>query len=241
MNPIDSRVLVALATYNEMDNLPSLVVAIRQQVPSADILVVDDKSPDGTGQWCAQWASQHPWLHVIHRESKQGLGTAARTAIDYAIDQEYQRLVTMDADWSHDPHDLPALLEASERFDVVIGSRYCEGGQIEGWPWHRRLISRLLNKTSCSLLHLPVRDASGAFRVYRVASLDALTRENLQSSGYSYLEELLWYLKQNKATFNEQPIKFRDRQAGHSKAGLNELWGKLATIVRLMFRRSQTP
>ena len=237
MNSTASPILVALATYNEIDNLPSLVPAIRQQVPSADLLVVDDKSPDGTGRWCAQWAAQHSWFHVIHRSGKQGLGTAARVAIDFAIRQDYPWLVTMDADWSHDPQDLPTLLEASGHCDVVVGSRYCKGGKIEGWPWHRRLISRLLNKTSCYLLKLPVGDASGAFRAYRVARLGQLPRDQLRSAGYSYLEELLWYLKRASATFIEVPIVFRERRGGRSKADLHELWGKLTTIAQLAFRR----
>ena len=237
MNSADSPILVALATYNEIDNLPSLVPAIRQQLPMADILVVDDKSPDGTGQWCDLWATQHSWFQAIHRSGKQGLGTAARVAIDFAIDRNYQWLVTMDADWSHDPQSLPALLEASNHCDVVIGSRYCDGGKIEGWPWHRRLISRLLNKASCTLLKLPVHDASGQFRAYRVARLIELPGDQLRSSGYSYLEELLWYLKHTAATFQEIPIVFRDRRAGRSKANFHELWGKLATISQLAFRR----
>ena len=236
MNPPDSPILVALATYNEIDNLPSLVTAIRQQVPTADILVVDDQSPDGTGRWCKQWAAEHSWFHAIHRTGKQGLGTAARVAIEYAIGKGYRWLVTMDADWSHDPHDLPALLAASRQSDVVVGSRYCEGGKISGWPWHRRLISHQLNKISCKLLKLPVHDASGAFRAYRVARLEEVPREQLRSAGYSYLEELLWYLKQTPATFKEIPIEFRDRRAGRSKANLREAWGKLATIARLALR-----
>jgi dolichol-phosphate mannosyltransferase len=232
-----SSILVALATYNEIENLPSLVTAIHQQVPAADILVIDDNSPDGTGQWCESWAKQHPRFRIIHRNSKQGLGTAAWMAIDYAIQHQYLWLVTMDADWSHSPQDLPALLRTAEDADVVIGSRYCEGGKIEGWPWHRRWISRLLNKTSCAILKLPVSDASGAFRAYRVARLEELPTDQLQSKGYSYLEELLWYLKHTNATFRETPIVFRDRQAGRSKASIQEVWGKLSTILRLAFRQ----
>ncbi|MEO2045918.1 MAG: polyprenol monophosphomannose synthase [Pirellulales bacterium] len=230
-------ILIALATYNEIENLPSLVAAIYQQVPAADVLVIDDHSPDGTGQWCEDWANQHPWFCIIHRNSKQGLGTAARLAIDYAIRHQYLWLVTMDADWSHSPQDLPTLLKTAENADVVVGSRYCEGGKIEGWPWHRRWISRLLNKTSCSILKLPVSDASGAFRAYRVARLEELPTDQLQSKGYSYLEELLWHLKHTTATFVEVPIVFRDRQAGRSKASIQEVWGKLLTILRLAFRR----
>ena len=116
---------------------------------------------------------------------------------------------------------------------MVIGSRYIAEGQIEGWPLHRRIVSRLLNKTSCILLRLPVHDASGAFRVYRVAKLKEIPLVELKASGYSYLEELLWYLRQARATFAEVPILFRNRQSGQSKANLREAWGKLTTLARL--------
>jgi dolichol-phosphate mannosyltransferase len=229
--------LVALATYNELDNLPLLVEAIRTQLPAADLLVVDDNSPDGTGEWCRQFAVENGWFHCFEREGKQGLGTAAHLSIRTAIDWQYRRLVTMDADWSHDPGFLPGLVAAAEKADVVVGSRYATGGKIEGWPWHRRIVSRLLNKLSRTLLQLPVRDASGAFRVYRVDKLAEIPLIELKASGYSYLEELLWYLCRTGATFAEVPIIFHDRRAGHSKAGLGEAWGKLTTVARLAVRR----
>lgn len=231
-----AHTLVALATYNELDNLPSLVEAIHAQLPSAELLVVDDNSPDGTGKWCRQFAVEHAWFQWIGRASKQGLGTAAHSIIRTAIDQQHRLLVTMDADWSHDPKYLKELVQAAEQADVVVGSRYIKDGKIEGWPWHRRLVSRLLNGMSCTLLHLPVSDASGAFRVYHVPKLAEIPLAELKASGYSYLEELLWYLHRTEATFAELPILFRDRRAGQSKANLREAWGKLTTIVRLVVK-----
>ena len=234
---VSSQTLIALATYNELDNLPSLVEAIHAQLPLANLLVVDDNSPDGTGKWCRQFAAEHAWFHCLERAGKQGLGTAAHLSIRTAIDRQYRWLVTMDADWSHDPKYLRKLVRAAEESDVVIGSRYTTDGKIEGWPWHRRMVSRLLNRMSCICLRLPVRDASGAFRVYRVAKLAEIPLVELKASGYSYLEELLWHLRRIEATFAELPILFRDRRAGHSKASLREAWGKLTTIVRLAVKR----
>ncbi len=233
---VPTDILIALATYNELDNLPSLVGAIREQLPSADVLVVDDNSPDGTGNWCDQFANEHSWFRCIHREGKQGLGTAARLILQAAIDRDYQWLGTMDADWSHHPGHLPSLLEAAQQNDVAVGSRYIAGGKIEGWPWHRRMVSRVLNAISCRALRLPITDASGAFRVYRVSKLKELPIEDLKATGYSYLEEIAWYLNCSEAAFKEVPITFRDRQAGQSKASLREVWGKLATLSRLMVK-----
>ena len=240
---MDSEILVALATYNERENLPSLVEAIRQALSEAasgagaDVLVVDDNSPDGTGQWCEEFARQHPWFDCIGREGKQGLGTATALAMQTAVDRGYRHLVMMDADWSHHPEHLPAMIAAAGEADVAVGSRYCPDGGVEGWPWHRRIVSRMLNTVSCRLLRLPVRDASGSFRVYSVDRLRKLPLGELQSSGYAFLEEVLWLLRRSGATMAEVPITFRDRQAGRSKAGVRELFGKLAILARLALRR----
>jgi dolichol-phosphate mannosyltransferase len=229
--------LVALATYNEIDNLPRLVDEIFGVLPDAAILVVDDNSPDGTGHWCDEHASSESRLRCLHRESKRGLGSATIEAMRIAIDRGYETLVTMDSDLSHDPGHLPALLAAADHADVVIGSRYCPGGAIDGWPLHRRLASRLLNGLSRTALHLPVRDSSGSYRAYQVGKLGEIDLNTIQSSGYAYLEEILWHLQRAGASFAEVPITFRDRQAGHSKNGLPVIIDKLRTISRL--RRSR--
>jgi dolichol-phosphate mannosyltransferase len=225
--------LVALATYNEIENLPRLVDQIFAVLPNADILVVDDNSPDGTGHWCDERASVEPRLRCIHRESKRGLGSATIEAMRFAIDHGYQKLVTMDSDLSHDPAHLPSLVEASQRAAVVIGSRYCSGGAIDGWPLHRRLASRLLNGLTRTLLHLPVRDSSGSYRAYRIAKLLEIDFDTIESSGYAYLEEILWHLHRAGATFAEVPITFRDRRAGRSKNGIPVIVEKLRTLNRL--------
>lgn len=231
-NPLP-RLLVALATYNEIENLPALVEAILNILPGADVLVVDDNSPDGTGKWCDSYAKSEPRLRCLHRTGKLGLGTATLAAARYAIEHNYDTFITLDADWSHDPKHLTELVANLHNADVAIGSRYCPGGQIEGWPMSRRVVSRWVNGLTHLFLHLPVRDASGAFRAYRVAKLREIHLDDLRATGYSYLEELLWMLHRAGATFVEVPITFRERRAGQSKVNFQEAWGKLRTIVRL--------
>ncbi len=231
-----ARTLVALATYNEIENLPSLVDEILRVLPGADILVIDDNSPDGTGKWCDSRAAGEPRLHCLHRAGKQGLGSATLAAMRFAIEQDYEVFVTLDADWSHDPRYLAELLLALENSDVAIGSRYCPGGGIEGWPMRRRAMSQWVNGLTRLLLRIPVRDASGAFRAYRVAKLGEVRLEGIRATGYAYLEELLWHLHRADAKFTEVPITFRDRQAGESKVSLREAWGKVGTLFRLLLR-----
>jgi dolichol-phosphate mannosyltransferase len=228
-----SRTLVALATYNEIKNLPSLVDEILRVLPDADVVVVDDNSPDGTGKWCDERAAREPRLRCLHRPGKLGLGSATLAAARYAIEQDYGVLVTLDADWSHHPRHLTELVRASDNADVVIGSRYCSGGGIEGWPMHRRAMSRWVNRLTRLLLRLPVRDSSGAFRAYRVAKLRDVRLDDIRSSGYAYLEEILWHLHRAGATFAEVPITFEQRRGGHSKISFREAAGKLGTLIRL--------
>jgi dolichol-phosphate mannosyltransferase len=228
-----SRTLVALATYNEIANLPGLVDEIFRVLPDADLVVVDDNSPDGTGRWCDERATVEPRLKCIHRSGKLGLGTATLAAVRYAIEHDYDVFITLDADWSHDPAHLTQLVAALDKADVAIGSRYCSGGGIEGWPVHRRLMSRCVNGLTRLLLQIPVRDASGAFRAYRVEKLREVLLEDIRATGYAYLEELLWHLHRVGAVFVEVPITFHERRAGQSKVSLGEVGGKLGTLIRL--------
>ena len=189
--------------------------------------MVDDNSPDGTGRWCDEQAAADPRFHVLHRPGKLGLGTATMAAIRYAVDNQYDLLVTMDADFSHPPRYLPDLLrdmesEGNPPLDVQIGSRYVRGGGVEGWPWRRRVMSRLVNRFARVWLGLSPRDCSGAFRCYRVASLRRVDLAAIRSRGYSFFEELLWRLQQQGARFAETPIVFVDRRHGQSKINLRE-------------------
>lgn len=231
--------LVAIATYNERETLPTLVDAVREALPAADVLVVDDNSPDGTGDWCDEQEAAHEWFTVIHRPGKEGLGSASWAAMQWAIERGYDWLATIDADWSHPPDALPSLFAAAHSggVDVVIGSRYCPGGTVEGWPWSRRAVSGAVNAATRLTLGLPVRDASTAYRLYRVEALRQLDFGALRETGYSYLEEMLWRLRETGATFAEVPITFTDRRAGESKVSVAEAVGKLRMLARLGWRR----
>jgi dolichol-phosphate mannosyltransferase len=231
-----SRTLISLATYNEIENLPDLVKEILRTLPAVDILVVDDNSPDGTGRWCDSYSANEPRVHCLHRLAKQGLGSATLAAAQWAIDHAYDTFVTLDADWSHHPRHLPALIAGTEHADVVIGSRYVAGGAIEGWPLHRRIASRGMNGLSRLLLRLPVHDLSGAYRAYRVAKLRELDFACIRATGYAYLEEIIWHLARKGATFTEIPITFHERRAGRSKIDVREAVAKLSTLSNLALR-----
>jgi dolichol-phosphate mannosyltransferase len=236
--PPDARALVTIATYNEIENLPSLIEAIFRYAPQVDILVVDDNSPDGTGRWCDEQAAKEPRLRCLHREGKQGLGTAIVAGLRYAIDQGYAYVVNMDADFSHDPQYLPALFEGMNRngqgeIDVMIGSRYIPGGRIEGWPLKRHFMSRAINIYSRLVLGLVSKDCSGGFRCYRTSRLKQFDFSTLRSRGYSFQEEMLWHMKQLGCRFGETPITFVDRQLGSSKIDSGEALSSLAIITAL--------
>lgn len=233
--------VVTLATYNEMENLPRLVDEIFAAVPDADLLVIDDNSPDGTGRWCDERAAADPRVHCVHRSGKLGLGTATIAAMQYAIDHDYDAMVNLDADFSHPPRYLPQLLaglaEKSERgewkYDVMIGSRYVPGGKIEGWPLKRHVMSRCVNLYARCMLGLGPRDCSGAFRAYRVDLLRKLDFAAIRSRGYSFQEEILWRLKKLGARFGEVPIAFVERQYGQSKINSKEAYAALGILFRL--------
>lgn len=234
------KTLVAISTYNERENLPSLVEAIRNELPNADLLIVDDNSPDGTGEWCDEQAAQYEWFSVLHRKGKLGLGSASWLALQTAIDLDYDYVITIDADWSHPPEALPRMVEASQDVDVVIGSRYCPGGKIDGWPYSRYLMSRVVNLATRLTLGLPARDCSTAYRLYRVEALRKLDFSELKATGYAYLEEILWQLVRSGARVAEVPITFSERRAGASKVTFGEAVGKAKTLGGLACRRFTT-
>ncbi|MBI2480318.1 MAG: polyprenol monophosphomannose synthase [Planctomycetia bacterium] len=236
-----ARTLVVVATYNEIENLPRLVDEIFQYAPDVEVLVIDDNSPDGTGRWCEERVSQEPRLACLHRVGKLGLGSATLAGFKYAIERNYGFVLTMDADFSHQPKHLPALRAGVEpegaAFDVMIGSRYVAGGGIEGWPLRRRLMSRAINTYARWMLGLRVNDCSGAFRCYRVTSLRTLDFEKFRSRGYAYLEEILWLLHRQQARFGETPITFVDRVYGQTKINTREAAVAILLILRFGIRR----
>jgi dolichol-phosphate mannosyltransferase len=228
-----ARLLVSLATYNERDNIVPLVVEIFRTVPTAEVLVIDDNSPDGTGKVVDEMAAHDPRVHVLHRPGKLGLGTALVAAMRYAMEHHYDLLLNMDADFSHHPRYLPALLAGMDRHDVMIGSRYVPGGGTANWPLSRRLISRSVNTLVRLLMRLPARDCSGAFRCYRVAKLEGAHLERMLSRGYSFQQEVLFRCYRAGCRLGEIPIVFEDRRFGVSKVNLHEAVRSLSILVWL--------
>jgi dolichol-phosphate mannosyltransferase len=231
--PQSPRLLVATATYNERDNLSALIREILQVMPDADVLVVDDHSPDGTGRLADELAAADPRIHVVHRAGKLGLGTAILAEMRYAMDYGFDLLVNMDADFSHHPRYLPALVAGMKRHDLMIGSRYVGGGGTLNWPMSRRLMSWGINALVRLLLRIPARDTSGGYRCYRVAMLRRTNLENLLSRGYSFQEEVLYRCRRAGCKIGETPIIFEDRRAGASKVNHWEIARSLGIIVWL--------
>lgn len=227
------RTLISVATYNEIENLPDLVAAIWEVAPQADILVIDDNSPDGTGRWCDEKGAAETRLHCVHRSGKLGLGTAIVAALNYGREHQYDFVLNMDADFSHHPNYIPAMLAAMKDADVAIGSRYCPGGGTKDWPFKRRFMSWAVNTYARWLLGLKPKDTSGGYRCYRVSLLEKVDLAAIKSRGYSFQEEILWRLKRAGARFVEVPIVFADRERGQSKINKQEAISALWIILRL--------
>lgn len=230
------RLLVSLATYNEAGNIVPLIAEIRRYTPHSDVLVIDDNSPDGTAQLVQQLAAKDPRIHLLCRPGKLGLGTAILTAMRYAIDQQYDLLLNLDADFSHPPRYIPGLLAGMSRYDVMIGSRYVPGGGTHNWPWLRRHISRAVNWLVRFLLRTPAHDASGAFRCYRVALLRRVPLQQIYSRGYSFQQEMLFRCYKAGARIGEYPILFENRRAGASKVNPREALRSISMIFYLGLR-----
>jgi dolichol-phosphate mannosyltransferase len=212
------RTVVVLPTYNEAENIVGFLRAVRQAVPEADILVVDDNSPDGTGVLAEETASELGRIKVLHRAGKLGLGAAYRHGFTTAFDEGYEAIVSMDSDFSHDPVAIPTMLKlVGEGADAVIGSRYVPGGATVDWPLRRRLLSKWGNRYTAAVLRLPVRDCTSGFRAYRAESLRIIDPGSTTAEGYAFLTELVRKLIANGSTIVETPIIFRDRQFGTSK------------------------
>ncbi|MFI7024840.1 polyprenol monophosphomannose synthase [Micromonospora sp. NPDC049900] len=211
------RVLVVIPTYNEADNVSAIVRRVRAAAPQVEILVADDNSPDGTGRIADGLARGDAHVHVLHREGKQGLGAAYLAGFAWARQRGYDAVVEMDADGSHAPEDLPALLNAARHADVVIGSRWTRGARVLNWPLRRLLLSRCGNLYARLALGMPVADATGGYRVYRAGVLDTVDLESVCSQGYSFQVELSRLAHRAGARIVEVPITFAERERGDSK------------------------
>jgi dolichol-phosphate mannosyltransferase len=228
------RLLVSLATYNEAGNLRDLVAEIHAVAPHATVLVIDDNSPDGTGKIADDLKAGSDRVDVIHRAGKQGLGTAIIAAMRYAIEHKYDHFLNMDADGSHPPRFIPAILDGMRDHDVTIGSRYVPGGGVEGeFNLKRKFMSTGINLYARMFLGLKTKDNSGSFRCYRVSKLAEIDFDRIQSRGYSFMEEILFWCRQVGCTFGETPITFENRRAGVSKINTMEAVKALQIIAKL--------
>ena len=228
------RACLVLPTLNEAANLTLLVAAIREAAPDLRILVVDDRSPDGTGTIAEELAARHGSVSVLHRDGPRGFGAALTAGFRRALQDGAEAVLTMDGDFSHDPAEIPRLLAGLDGADLVIGSRYTAGGTIEAWSLYRRLLSAAANAFVRVLYDLPSRDCTSGFRCYRRQALQAVPWRRLHSTGYSFLVEVLyWASRSPQARVREIPIRFTERRAGRSKMGWREIVAGAFNLIRM--------
>lgn len=209
--------LICMPTYNEKENLEAIIEAIHAEISDIHILVIDDDSPDGTGDIADRLADDDERIHVLHRTEKAGLGPAYLDGFQWGIDREYDAIIEMDADFSHQPEYLPAMLKALEKADVCVGSRYVEGGGTEDWGWLRKAISRGGGIYARTILGFDVQDPTAGFVAWRREALESLDRQDIEASGYVFQIELKYRAHAQGFDIVEIPITFPDRKAGESK------------------------
>jgi dolichol-phosphate mannosyltransferase len=232
------RLLVTLCTYNERENIERLVPEILAVVPDAHILVIDDNSPDGTGQYAQTLADADPRVHVLHRAAKEGLGAATAAGMQWGIDRGYELLLNMDADFSHPPRYIPDLLAAMDGADIAIASRYVPGGSVVGWGPKRHIMSRTINFYARMILGLKTKDNSGSFRCYRLSKLIEMQPRTLRARGYAIQEELLYRGKQVGCRFAEVPFQFEERRFGQTKISLKEAINAPLILLKIRITKS---
>ena len=234
-----ARQLVCIPTYNEASNILPLVERVHEAAPESDVLVIDDSSPDGTGELVHERMLKDARLELMARPGKLGLGTAYMAGFAYGLQHEYGSVLTMDSDFSHPPERIPALIAAvAAGAHLSVGSRYIPGGAIQGWAPGRRVLSATANVVARQLLRLHTHDCTGGFRCYSLRALQFLVTQPLRSSGYSALIELLARCERAGMTIVEIPITFTDRTMGQSKISRQEIFRAMLTVLRLAGRRS---
>ncbi len=234
---MQESVFLVIPTYNERDNIEKLCLEILDAVPGIQIVVVDDNSPDGTGDLLDAMSRQHPSIRPIHRPAKLGLGTAHIAGFNYALDNDACIILTMDADFSHQPRHLPKIIAAARTADVVIGSRYTNEGATVNFPWHRRFISKGANLFAKRMLHLYALDCTSGYRAYRAQVLRSIDLKSIFSNGYSFLVEILYRCQEAGFEIVESPIEYVARVQGLSKISRSEIVNAFITIFRLKIER----
>lgn len=235
------RALVVLPTYNEADNILPLAREILDADTTLEVLVVDDNSPDGTGDLVAEAAAHEPRLHLLRRTGKLGLGTAYLAGFRHGLERGYDLVFTMDADRSHDPRHLPTMLARLAECDMVIGSRYVPGGGIENWPAHRRALSAFANFYTRLLLRIRCRDCTSGYRGYRREVLETVDPFGIRSSGYSFLYEMVWRVTRGGFAIGEVPILFKERVSGRSKIDSSEIYFAALRVLMLALNPPHVP
>ena len=233
-----SRACVVLPTYNELENLPLILPAILAAAPEVDVLVVDDNSPDGTGRAADAWAAKEPRVRVLHRPRKEGLGRAYLAGFAEALERGYGLVLEMDADFSHDPDRLPALLDAARESDLVLGSRYVRGGGTVHWGLGRRALSRSGSLYARTILGVPIADLTGGFKCFRRETLQALDLRTVRSTGYAFQIELTYRAFRRGFRIREVPIVFADRRVGKSKMTRRIVFEALWMVWKIRFDRA---
>ncbi len=234
------KVLICIPTYNERESLPGMLDRTRAAVPEVDILVIDDNSPDGTGAYADERAADDSQIHVMHRTAKEGLGRAYLAGFEWAIDRGYTHVCEMDADGSHRPEHLPELLERADepdKPDLVIGSRWVDGGEVVNWPKHREVLSRAGNFYIKLWLDLPAKDATAGFRVFRTDTLKKLDFSTIESKGYFFQVDMTLKMRDLGAKIVEVPISFVEREIGDSKMSGNIIQEAFMRATKLGVKR----
>ena len=233
---MSNNTLVIVPTYNERENLPPLVARLLALPLPVDLLVVDDNSPDGTGKLADQLAAKHPQIHVLHRTEKNGLGRAYCAGFSWALDRDYEFILEMDGDFSHNPDDIPKFLEAAQDADLVLGSRYCNGIRVLNWSFRRLMLSKGAAKYVQIVTGMPVTDPTGGYKCFRRRALQAIDLRNVRSNGYSFQIEMTHALWREGVKILEVPIIFTDRFQGNSKMSGNIVWEAIWMVWRLWFQ-----
>ncbi|MEO2168840.1 MAG: polyprenol monophosphomannose synthase [bacterium] len=227
------RTLVVTPTYNERENLEALADAVLALPNELEYLIVDDNSPDGTGELADQIAAREPRFHVLHRAGKMGLGSAYREAFQHALNEGYDAVISMDGDWSHDPKYLPELTAAAEEADLVIGSRYLNGISVVNWELSRLIMSKFANAYVRLITGLPFQDSTAGFQCITRRALEAIDLSEIRSDGYSFLVELKYRIHRVEMRCREVPIIFTQRRAGASKISKAEVLRSMITPWRM--------